>query len=342
MASRLNSLLGINDQFKEGSKNMINQGFGGEDAINLTDIHELPLKWICPRFSNKYINDPKTTRALAKSIEKNGLLQPIVVIEISKYLENHISDEEKEYLETMSDKYGCRYFISSGHRRYKAALSNAINKDVETQEDIIKFYESLKKKDLYEKANSPLLSADEEKQIRKLFIPSKIIEHLKESDDSIYNDTNLTSRATTTFEMLANTIDAIGKEDPSVSEIKTYIYDNYGLEISESTLYKNLSLLNTFKKDERYLKAIYDGRLSNRDAKELKTIFNRIDKDEVIKDINSKNFDVNALKKSLTKKTKGRSKTRNYSKAEVLDLLNKIKIKELTVEEAMAMIREEV
>ena len=103
MASRLNSLLGINDQFKEGSKSMINQGFGGEDAVNMTDIHELPLKWICPRFSNKYINDPKTTRALAKSIEKNGLLQPIVVVEIKRYLQNDVSPEEREYLQKMSE-----------------------------------------------------------------------------------------------------------------------------------------------------------------------------------------------------------------------------------------------
>ena len=341
MASRLNSLLGINDQFKEGSKSMINQGFGGEDAVNMTDIHELPLKWICPRFSNKYINDPKTTRALAKSIEKNGLLQPIVVVEIKRYLQNDVSPEEREYLQKMSETFGCRYFISSGHRRYKAALSNALNKDVETEEDIIKFYESLKKKNLYEKANNPLLSSEEEKQIKKLYIPSKIIDDIDGSDNTIYNDTNLTSRATTTFEMLANTLDVIGKEDPSISEIKTYIYDNYGLEISESTLYKNLSLLNTFKKDERYLEAIYNGRLTNKDAKVLKTIFNKIDKDKVIKEINNKNFDVNALKKSLTKKTKGRPKTRTYSKAEVLDLLNKIKIKELSVDEAMKTIREE-
>ena len=100
-------------------------------------------------------------------------------------------------------------------------------------------------------------------------------------------------------------------------------------------------MLNTFKKDERYLEAIYNGRLTNKDAKVLKTIFNKIDKDKVINEINNKNFDVNALKKSLTKKTKGRPKSRTYSKAEVLDLLNKIKIKELSVDEAMEAIREE-
>lgn len=341
MTNRLNSLLGINDQFKEGSKNMINQGFGGDEAVNMSDIHELPLKWICPRYSNKYINDPKTTKALARSIEKNGLLQPIIVIEIAKYLENNIDQEERDYLVKMSELYGCRYFISSGHRRYKAALSNALNKEIETEEDIIKFYESLKTKNLYEKANSPLLTSEEEKQIRKLYIPCKIYKDIKESDDTIYNDTNLTSRAITTFEMLANTIDVIEKEDPSIAEIKTFIYDNYGLEISESTLYQNLSLLNTYKKDERFLKAIYDGKLTNRDAKILKTIFNKVDKEKVIEEINNKTFDVYALKKSLSKKVKGRPKARNYSKAEVLDLLNKIKIKEMSVEEAMDLIKED-
>lgn len=343
MSSRLSEIIGSNDQFKDGASKAINQGFGGNEAINKEDIDNLPLKWICPRYSNKYINDPKTTRALAKSIENIGLIQPIAVIEIDRYLKNNVSNEEKEYLTKMENEYGCRYFISSGHRRYKAALSNALKKDVETNEDIIKFYEGLKTKDLYENANNPFLSPEEKKEMRKLFIPCKIVERLEASEEKIYNDTNLTSRATSMFELLANTLDSMGKDvsEASVPEIKTYIYDRYGLETSESTLYNNLGLLKTFKDDKRYLKAIYDGKLTTKDAKELKPIFSKINKDEVIKQIENKTFDIGALKKSLSKAKMGRPKTRKYSKAEVLDLLNQIKLKNITVDEAMKKVNEE-
>ncbi len=340
MSKRLNDILGLNDQFVEASSKAISAGFGGENDIELADIHMLPLKWICPRYSNKYINDPKTTRALAKSIEQNGLIQPIAVVEIEEYLKKDVDEDERKYLHEMADLYGCKYFISSGHRRFKAALSIALNKDVETQEDIIKFYKSLKTKDLYEDANNPLISPERQDELDKLYIPSKILTNLKESDAAVYNDSNLTSRATTTFELLANVLDSIGKEDASVSEIRTYIYDKYGLEVSESTLYKNMKLLNTFSQDARYLKAIYDGKLTNRDSKVLATIFNRIDKDDVIKQIENKTFNVNALKRSLTKKRQPRKIT-TYSKAQVLDLLNQIKLKNLTVEEAMKKVSEE-
>jgi len=340
--SRLSEIIGSNEQFKEGAKKAIVQGFGGDEAIDKDDIDRLPLKWICPRYSNKYINDPKTTRALAKSIENIGLIQPIAVIEINKYLDNEtIEEEERNYLLKMRDEYGCRYFISSGHRRYKAALSNALKKDVETNEDIIKFYKGLKTKDLYDNANNPFLSDDEKKEKKKLFIPCKIVKRLEDSEEKIYNDTNLTARATSMFELLANTLDSMGKEDPSIAEIKTYIYDNYGLEISESTLYNNLGLLNTFKADSRFLKAIFDGKLTNRDAKTLKTIFNKIDKDEVIKQIEDKTLNVDALKKSLMKDKGGRPKTRKYSKAEVLDMFHQVKLGNFTVDEMMKKISDE-
>ena len=339
---KLSEMLGTNDQFREQSKKMINQGFSA-DAVSKEDIHLLPLKSICPRYQNKYIHDPKTTKALAASIAQNGLLQPIVVIEIDKYLKrDDVTEEEKTYLTSMKENYGCEYFISSGHRRYKASLSNAIHKDVETDADIVRFYESLKKKDLYEKANNPLLSVEEEKELRKLYIPSLILnlEKTGSKEDVIYNDTNALNRATSAFELLANALDSIGKDDPSIADIKTHLYDRYGLEVSESTLYKNMSLLQTFQKDPRFLQAIYDGKLTNRDAKALKPIFSRIDKDKVIEQINKKTFDVEKLKRELSKGRKGRPKQVTYTKADVLDLLSKIKLKEITVEEAMEMIRQ--
>ncbi len=338
---RLNEMLGINENFKTESSKAIKNAFS-LDATSKEDVDVLPLKAICPRYQNKYINDPKTTKALAKSIEKNGMLQPIVVIRIDDYLLEEIAEEEREYLTKMKDNYGCEYFISSGHRRYKACLSNAIHKDIETNEDIIKFYESLNNKDIYEKVNNPLLSSEEQKENDRLFIRCIILDlkNRGSKEETIYNDTNALNRATSTFELLANAIDSIGKEDPSIAEIKTYLYDRYGLEVSESTLYKNMDILNTFQSDPRFLDAIYDGKLSNRDAIKLKPIFKKIDKDKTIKQINNKTFNVETLKRELNKKkTAGRPKKRTYTKAEVMDLLSKIKIKEISIEEAMEIIK---
>ena len=82
---RLNEMLGINENFKTESSKAIKNAFS-LDATSKEDVDVLPLKAICPRYQNKYINDPKTTKALAKSIEKNGMLQPIVVIRIDEII----------------------------------------------------------------------------------------------------------------------------------------------------------------------------------------------------------------------------------------------------------------
>ena len=99
-----------------------------------------------------------------------------------------------------------------------------------------------------------------------------------------------------------------------------------------------MDILNTFQSDPRFLDAIYDGKLSNRDAIKLKPIFKKIDKDKTIKQINNKTFNVETLKRELNKKkTAGRPKKRTYTKAEVMDLLSKIKIKEISLTSVLCL-----
>ena len=70
---------------------------------------ELPLNEICLRAVNKYINNYDEARSLKESIEKDGLIEPITVNEISTFLKSKDIDDlpkdEKEYYEKRDVKH---------------------------------------------------------------------------------------------------------------------------------------------------------------------------------------------------------------------------------------------
>ena len=92
----------------------------GEGEIT-SNIFYKPLNQICVRFQNKYINNIDKHKALKESIRANGLIEPIVIVDIDEYINTCDNEQEKEYLSLMKEK-GCLYFISSGHRRFKHML----------------------------------------------------------------------------------------------------------------------------------------------------------------------------------------------------------------------------
>ena len=140
-----------------------------EKAMNHEESSKnINVNLICPRFENAYIVDPSKSDSLRKSIKKNGLIQPINVIDIFRYIEesgygpsyvgcdktdeyldrcieykNNLSEEEREKLE-INPEYRdlmenldrhIRYIISSGHRRFYAYISLLLNKPINNRSE---------------------------------------------------------------------------------------------------------------------------------------------------------------------------------------------------------------
>ncbi len=181
------------------------KSFAGEMPTTST-INHIPLNQICVRFQNKYINNIDKHTALKNSIKANGLIEPIIVIEIKSYLDSELAEDEKEYLCSMANK-GCKYFISSGHRRFKAYASIAMDKDYYTDSDLDELYTNLfeeKYKDWKERPLD-LNNLYQDNETSWFEIPAKIISD--ENEGAIYNDSNTTQREITAFEIIDNAID---------------------------------------------------------------------------------------------------------------------------------------
>ena len=89
----------------------------------------IALDKICFRAINKYINSQDEAKSILNSIKKEGLIEPITVNEISSFLEcddvNLLPTKEREYY-LEKQKEGFEYFITTGHRRFRAVCCLAI------------------------------------------------------------------------------------------------------------------------------------------------------------------------------------------------------------------------
>lgn len=321
--SKLNKALGVDKNFETKVKSNINKTFTG---YSKDDVVNIPVTEICLRYSNKFINDEKTMEALKHSIEQNGLLQPILVIEIEKYITN--KKEEKEYLDKML-KMGYKYFISSGHRRYKAYLSLATNKVVNNDDDVLEACTYIKENKLYEKNEKYALRNENDKKNKWLYIPCSLRKTDKE--ESIYSDTNLTSRAVTSFERIVNASENV--EEINVASIQAYIENKYGIIENEKTIRNILACIKTL--DEPFLKAVYEGKLSQRDAKIIAGKYPQIkNKNKLLEDIHNGTLDLSSLsnKRQKTKVTK-------FTKSQLLNYLNQIKQGTKTVDEILEIVK---
>lgn len=301
------------------------------------DIYPLPLNEICPRSENKYINKLESHIELKKSIEAIRLQQPIVVVPISEYKPE--SEEEADYLQEMVEKYGCKYFISSGERRFRAMVGIAMNKNIVQREDLIEFYEYCLSKNPYDRFKKVFVEEDDAKEKWKWYIDCNIVTKDVSKESMIYNDTNLTSRAITKFEIIDNTYDEMIKKGVEMkynADIQKYIKENKGIDIDLGTIKSFMIVIRNT--DRRFKELIYDGKLTANDARKiLSTYANDPDKENVIKQINDGTFSVGKYLKSNKKEKVVRiaKKGKRWSNAEVINLLNQIRNKQLSLTEAI-------
>lgn len=198
------------------------KSFAGELPTTST-INHIPLNQICVRYQNKYINNIDKHNSLKNSIKANGLIEPIIVIEIDSYLTKNDNDEENEYLRKRKEK-GCEYFISSGHRRFKAYASVAMGKDYYTDADLEELYTDAFDEKYNEWKNRPidLNNIFSEEETSWFEIPAKIISD--ENEDAVYNDSNTTQREITAFEIIDNSMDEMknnGTWEQLIEKIKS-------------------------------------------------------------------------------------------------------------------------
>ncbi len=187
----------------EGFKGLSNETTASKDYVLI------PINQICCRYENMYVDKQDAVESLKNSIKNLGLIEPIIVIEIAEYINRtkEIRKQELDYLTQMEEK-GCKYFISSGHRRFKAFISLALNRDMypgnqmdhlyseETRSAIEKYYD--------DRAGG--FPDGVQPEYRYYEIPCKVEKKLIENEDSFYNQSNTTQRELTNYEVIINTI----------------------------------------------------------------------------------------------------------------------------------------
>ena len=187
------------------------EGFKGFSNENTTskDYVLIPINQICCRSVNMYVDKQDAVESLKNSIKKLGLIEPIIVIEIEEYKKKikGIHEDEIEYLTKMEEK-GCKYFISSGHRRFKAYISLALKRDMYPGNQMDHLYSEETKKaiDRYYDERSMGYPDGFKPEYQFYEIPCKIEKKLIENEDSFYNQSNTTQRELTNYEVIINSI----------------------------------------------------------------------------------------------------------------------------------------
>ena len=299
------------------------------------DIEEIPLNLICERYKNRFIINPKKSHELRESINSIGLREPLNVVRISNYIPR--DEEEKKYLEIMTG-YGCKYFVSSGHRRFKALVSNAIEEDINKRSDLIDFYnqiDSLKKE-----GKDPYSILGETTTDNKWFAKCIVVDSFQdeEKERRSYADTNTTGRAgSTTFELVGLAIDNLVIEkgldiyDTTGSEVVDYIKTTYSVTVPLKPARNMLAIFRNG--DSNFYEVIYEGKLSIRNAVVLAPIYKSMgeeEKETVISEIWEGSFKINNYIE------KGEKSKTYYTKEQVKDILQKIKAGWTTVDDEIA------
>lgn len=364
------------------------------------DVEYRPLNEICGRYNNKYINNSDKAKSLEQSIRENGLIEPIVIVDIDDYLSrNGVTQDEQKYL-LDKKKIGVKYFISSGHRRFKAYVSIALGRDVLTNEELDNFYGDFKKlyDEYLDEKEYALINGEELPDGKWFKIPSKVTKLDESNENAIYNDSNTTQRELTAFELVVNVIDEVklnGKWDEWNEEIKLkkinsmkpfqlrtkydelrsngllesidtvgdtkqvdekrrtlmrslsyehfngldsevnqllceYIKDTKQRIVSKTVVNYSRKVLEVF--DKRLVNAIFDGKLTFKEAKELLPVYSKIEIDNIIKELYNNSFEIT---KYTSKKPKNQTK---YSNNDLIEFIYDIKNGLKTVEEVISLI----
>ena len=186
----------------------------------------IPLSEICVRYKNKYIIGYEDSTSIKESIEKDGLIEPITINEIEAYLNSKdidlLANEARQYYNERLER-GFRYFITTGHRRFYAYCSLAVDRDIHSAEDLDdRFYDEIK--EIIKKNDAAAEEGDYAGMNKYASIKAFIVRDSVEEERERYNVANLDQRITKDFEIVDNMIDEMkekGIYDQAIDENKT-------------------------------------------------------------------------------------------------------------------------
>lgn len=232
----------------------------------------IPINQICCRSVNKYVDKQDGAESLKRSIKSLGLIEPIIVIRIDEYKEKikDLSEEDLQYL-TQMEELGCKYFISSGHRRFKAFISLALKRDMYPGNQIMNLYSEDTANKIQEYYDQRAEGFPDGFKAEYAFyeIPCKIEKRLIENENDFYNQSNSTQRELTNYEIIINAIDSL-KTSGQMKEYETAAVNKVVDELSPR---KTTEWLNNYVK-EGLLEKKQVNNLDNEEQKKelLKTI----------------------------------------------------------------------
>ena len=126
-----------------------------------------------------------------------------------------------------------------------------------------------------------------------------------------------------------------GNKKPNWIDIQEYIEKKRGISVNNKTISNTLAIYRNC--DSALLETILEGRLSIRDANILAPVYKEMtqpERNKVVKEIWEGRFNSKKFKKKEEKK-----KTIKWTNAKVEDLLSRIKMNVLTIDEAIEIVR---
>lgn len=198
----------------------------GKLDVDTEVSNEGRLNLICPRAINKYVNDIEELKQLIKGIKEDGLMNPIIVNRIDDYIERNedkMTDYELEYYKKRKEQ-GFKYFIITGHRRFKAycSLYKGNGEIVHTDEDLENFYEYFNNQE----NNKEKISVSDLLDVNPyVAIPFKIEKNGYYEEASKYNKSNMDQRSIQAFEIVDNVYDEIIKNGHLQKELEVWKND---------------------------------------------------------------------------------------------------------------------
>ena len=346
--------------------------------VNAQNAKTIPLHFICQRYENLFIKDPDDLKVLKNSIKEIGLKNPITVVSIEIKLKSLRTLLEKDempdltkaeakkeivYLEAEQNK-GKKYTISAGHRRFDACMCLALEtfdlkvdytKDIASQFDKVADDLDHQSKELHKTTDIRMRLTDLEKEqlakFEKLNIEAIIDDkNFDIKDDAkVYQDTNLTSRSVTKFEIISNVykqltltgeidnfLDSKGKLN--FKKFQEYLKDEHNEEVDLELIRRNIKMYETFRDDLKDL--IYNGKLGIKVAMRILPKYPLLsDKqiDSLVKKIDQDEFDINEWLKQFAKPKKKYETKEDKLKKEFVLALNRVKSGKLSIDDLIKM-----
>jgi len=311
--------------------------------VNFKESAGLKLKWsqVVDRYQNDFDYSAEQDAKLIEEIREFGLQHEPTVVKINKYLSlNDVPEKARTYYEE-ARKNGYEYFIISGHRRSRAVESLCWGKQIGL--DKTEFQNWYKK----EFGELSIDAAEIENKWAvievKEFEPKSV-----EEEEKFTQVENFSNRVIKTFTWVYNAYKLMSeKEKVTAEDVTKFVNEKYGVELSSGSIGNYLTVIRTFE-DQRYIESIFNGILSVNQAKKLVSPYkkylakNEEKRNEFINRIRIDNDSIDKMIEDFSGKKKKTKKVdkEKLTKKTMIQLCNKVKENEISIDEMIDIINE--